>query len=56
MIGVAVILGAQLNHRLYVETLPPEDVPKLAINWLGSLLTYSIAFVGALLAYYLIAT
>jgi putative membrane protein len=56
MIGVAVILGAQLNHRLYVETLPPEDVPKLAINWLGSLLTYSIALVGALLAYYLITT
>lgn len=54
MIGVAIILGAELNHRLYVQTLPPEDVPKLAITWLASLLTFSIAFVGILLALYLI--
>jgi len=46
-------LGAQLNHHLYVKTLPPEDVPKLAIKWLASLLTFSIAFVGVLLAIYL---
>ena len=54
IIGVAIILGAQLNHHLYVQTLPPEDVPKLAITWLASLLTCSIAFVGILLAIYLV--
>jgi len=54
IIGVAIILGAQLNHHLYVQTLPPEDVPKLAITWLASLLTLSIAFVGVLLAIYLV--
>ena len=54
IIGAAITLGAQLNHHLYVKTLPPKDVPKLAITWLASLLTFSIAFVGVLLAIYLI--
>src|SRR5450830_1772444 len=54
IIGVTIILGAQLNHHLYVQTLPPEDVPKLAITWLASLLTCSIACVGILLAIYLV--
>ena len=54
IIGAAITLGAQLNHHLYVNTLPPQDVPKLAITWLASLLTVSIAFVGFLLATYLI--
>ena len=53
IIGATITLGAQLNHHLYVKTLPPEDVPKLAIKWLASLLTFSIAFVGVLLAIYL---
>ena len=54
IIGAAITLGAQLNHHLYVKTLPPQDVPKLAITWFASLLTVSIAFVGVLLATYLI--
>lgn len=54
IIGVAIILGAQLNHHLYVQTLPPEDVPKLAITWLASLLSCSIACVGIMLAIYLV--
>jgi putative membrane protein len=54
IIGAAITLGAQLNHHLYVKNLPPQDVPKLAITWLASLLTVSIAFVGVLLATYLI--
>ena len=54
IVGVAITLGAQFNHRLYVQTLPPEDVPKLAISWLASLLTFSIAGVGILLAIYLV--
>ncbi len=53
IIGATITLGAQLNHHLYVKTLPPEDVPKLAIKWLASLLTFSIVFVGVLLAIYL---
>ena len=54
IIGVTIILGAQFNHSRYVQTLPPEDVPKLAINWLSSLLSFSIACVGLLLAIYLV--
>jgi len=54
IVGVAITLGAQFNHRLYVQTLPPEDVPKLAITWLALLLTFSIAGVGILLAIYLV--
>jgi len=54
IIGVAITLGAQYNHHIYVRTLPPQDVPELAISWLGSLLSLSIAFVGVLLAIYLI--
>lgn len=53
IIGVVITLGAQLNHHLYVKTLPPEDVPRLAISWLAFLLTVSIALVGLLLAGYL---
>lgn len=54
IIGVVITLGAQFNHHLYVQTLPPEDVPKLAITWLASLLTFSIAGVGILLSIYLV--
>jgi len=53
MIGVAITLGAQYNHHLYVKTLPPADVPELAITWLGTLLTLSVALVGGLLTVYL---
>lgn len=53
VIGVVITLGAQLNHHLYINTLPPEDVPRLAIPWLASLLTVSIGLVGLLLASYL---
>jgi putative membrane protein len=53
IIGVVITLGAQYNHRRYVKTLPPADVPELAITCLGSLLTLSIALVGGLLTVYL---
>ncbi|MDI1308985.1 MAG: DUF202 domain-containing protein [Methylotenera sp.] len=53
MIGVIISVGAQLNHYRYLKTLPPEDVPKLAIPWLASLFSFSIALVGLLLAGYL---
>jgi len=51
--GAVITLGAQLNHYYYVKTLPPKDIPKLAITWLASLLTFSIALIGVLLAIYL---
>jgi len=54
IIGVVITLGAQYNHHIYVRTLPPQDVPKLAVSWLGAFLSLSIAFVGVLLATYLI--
>jgi putative membrane protein len=52
--GSAVIPGAFHNYRLYVRSLPPEDLPKLAILWLTSFLSVSIAVVGILLAMYLL--
>ena len=54
IIGVVITLGAQYNHHIYVRTLPQQDVPELAISWLGTFLSLSIAFVGILLAAYLI--
>jgi putative membrane protein len=54
IIGVAITIGAQLNHQRYIKTLPPNDVPKLAISWLPTLLAASVAVVGLLLAAYLL--
>lgn len=53
VIGVAITLGAQYNHHIYIKALPTQDVPKMAISWLGTLLTFAIALVGTLLAIYL---
>jgi putative membrane protein len=54
IVGAAITLCAQYNHRLYVQTLPPEDLPKLAITWIASFLSLSVAVVGILLAAYLV--
>jgi putative membrane protein len=53
VLGASAILGALQNHRSYVRSLPPEDLPRLAIPWLTPLLVSSIAAVGFLLAMYL---
>ena len=53
VLGVVVILGALSNHRLYVRTLPLEDIPQLAMPWLTSLLSVVFALMGFLLAAYL---
>jgi putative membrane protein len=53
IVGVVITLSAQLNHTVYVKTLPSEDVPKLTIPWLTTLLTCSVAAIGALLTTYL---
>jgi putative membrane protein len=46
-------MGALSNHRLYVRTLPLEDIPQLAMPWLTSLLSVVLALIGFLLAAYL---
>ncbi len=53
VLGAVVILGAYFNHRLYVRSLPSEDVPQLTMSWLASFLSVALAIVGILLAAYL---
>ena len=52
-VGEGITLGALQNHRMFVRSLPPEDIPKLVIPWLASFLSLSIAMVGFFLAVYL---
>jgi putative membrane protein len=54
--GSVIILGAFRNHRLYVRSLPSEDVPELAIPWLTSFLSLTVAGVGVVLSVYLIVS
>lgn len=53
LLGVAIILLAVQNHRLYVLLLPPEDIPPLRHPWLTTFLAVSVAAIGVLLAAYL---
>jgi putative membrane protein len=55
ILGAAVILGALWNHRLFIRSLPQEDVPKLPMPWLTSLLAVLVAAIGLALAVYLMA-
>ncbi|SNR97923.1 putative membrane protein [Methylobacillus rhizosphaerae] len=48
--GAIVILCAQYNHHRYVRSLPAEDVPQLAAPWLTTLLAFTVAFAGIVLA------
>ena len=52
--GSVIILGAFLNHRRYVNSLPQSDLPPLSLPWLSSFLSLSIVSVGVLLAVYLL--
>jgi putative membrane protein len=59
-IGVALVvlgslaIGAALhNHRAYLRSLPPEDVPRLPLPWLTSFLAAALVGIGCLLAAYL---
>ena len=54
VLGAGAILGALHNHRLYVRSLPKEDLPKLALPWLTPFLAGSLAAIGFLLAAYLV--
>jgi putative membrane protein len=55
-VGSAIIPAALHNHRLYVASLPPQDIPRVAVPWLASFLSISVAMAGFLLAAYLIFT
>lgn len=52
-VGSLITLGAQYNHSRYVKSLPPADVPVLAIKWLTPMLSLSVSAMGILLAVYL---
>jgi putative membrane protein len=54
VLGAAVILGALANHRLFVRSLPAEDLPELPMPWLTSLLAVSVSAIGVVLAVYLV--
>jgi len=54
VLGTGAILGALQNHRLYVRSLPTQDLPKLAMPWLTSFLAGLVAAAGLLLAVYLL--
>jgi putative membrane protein len=56
VLGAGAILGALQNHRLYVRSLPTEDLPNLSMPWLTPFLAGSLAAVGLLLAVYLVVT
>ena len=51
--GSAIILDALRNHRVYVSSLPVEDISLLPIPKLASFLSLYVATTGILLAVYL---
>jgi len=53
VLGAATILGALQNHRVYIRSLPAEDIPRLRIPWLASALAFAVAAIGAFLVVYL---
>jgi putative membrane protein len=53
ILGAAAIMVALYNHRIYVRSLPAEDVPALPMPWFTSFLSWSLAVIGLVLAAYL---
>lgn len=53
LMGAVLPLAALYNHRAFVRSLPREDVPQLALPWLGSALVMGQALCGLLMAAYL---
>jgi putative membrane protein len=53
ILGAAAILAALYNHRVYVRSLPAEDVPARPMPWFTSFLSVSLAVIGLMLAAYL---
>ncbi len=56
VLGAMAIFASQYNHRRYLRALPVEDIPKLPLPWLTSLLSLAVACVGVLMAAYLAFT
>jgi len=56
IMGSVAVLAAMYNHRCYIRSLPPEDVPEISLPWLSTVFSLTIAVVGLLLAAYLAAT
>ena len=56
ILGAGSILAALHNHRVYVRSLPREDVPEVPLPRLTSLLALSVAVAGLLLVTYLAIT
>jgi putative membrane protein len=53
VIGAAAILASLYNHRQFVRSLPPADVPQQPVPWLTGALSLAVALVGIVLAVYL---
>lgn len=53
VLGSISIAAALHNHRAYVRSLPPDDIPPLPLPWLTSFLVAALAISGFLLAAYL---
>jgi putative membrane protein len=56
VLGAAAIIAALHNNRVYVRSLPPEDIPELPMPWFTSFLALSLALIGLALAIYLVVT
>ena len=56
VLGAGSILAALHNHRIYVRSLPREDLPEVPMPQLTSLLALAVAVVGLLLVVYLAVT
>lgn len=56
VLGAFFILAALANHRLFVRSLPAQDIPPAAVPALTSILALSLSAIGLLLAVYLAAT
>jgi putative membrane protein len=52
LLGSGAIAGALYNHRAYVRSLPSEDVPRLPLPGMGSLVAAALVVCGLLLAGY----
>ncbi|MGH8461102.1 MAG: YidH family protein [Stenotrophobium sp.] len=53
VLGAGSIAAALHNHRAYIRSLPPEDIPQLPMPWITSLMATLLAVIGILLAAYL---
>lgn len=54
--GAIAVLGAVVNHRSFVKSLPKDDIPIVGFPWLTEFFALVVAAVGVLLAAYLVFT